>query len=60
MGSTAHTTRIPSAASSVQLHPSMAVVCIVPAVLPVETVLTSRSCTAEYVTAATPSPVSTA
>ena len=54
----AQRTRIPASVSE-QLQPSMAVVCMVPAVLPLEKELTSRSCTAEYVTAATPRPVST-
>ena len=45
--------------ASEQLHPSIAVVCMDPEVLPVEKALTSRSCTLEYVTAATPSSVST-
>jgi hypothetical protein len=38
----------------VQLHASIAVVCMAPDVLPLEKALTSRSCTLEYVTAATP------
>ena len=58
MGRIAHSTRIWP--SSVQLQPSMAVVCIAAAVLPLENSLTSRSCPPAYVTAATPRPASTA
>ena len=59
MGRIAHVITMPAPPASEQLHPSMAVVCMDPAVLPVENALTSRSCTLEYVTAATPSPAST-
>jgi hypothetical protein len=59
MGRMAHDTRRPPV-SSVQLQPSIPVVCMEPAVLPLEKALTSRSCTPEYVTAATPNVVSTA
>jgi hypothetical protein len=59
MGRIAHSTRIPASAVSEQLHPSIAVVCIAPAVLPLEKALTSRSCSVEYPTAATPRLVST-
>lgn len=59
MGRIAHVMLIPSPAESVQLQPSIAVVCMEPAVLPLENALTSRSCTLEYVTAAMPRPAST-
>jgi len=62
MGRIAHTTRI-IVSPSVQLHPSIAVVCMVLAVLLPENALVvsaDASCSVEYVTAATPSPVSTA
>ena len=61
MGRIAHSTCIPKPSTSVQLHPSIAVVCMVPAVLlPENALVSAESCTVEYVTAATPSPVSTA
>jgi hypothetical protein len=47
MGRTAHSTRMPASAVSVQLQPSIPVVCMAPAVLPLEKLLTSRSCTPE-------------
>jgi hypothetical protein len=60
MGRIEHRTRIPSSASSVQLHPSIAVVCMAPDVrCPPDSALTSRSWALEYVTAASPSPTST-
>lgn len=48
-----HRITTPSAVS-VQLQPSRSLVCTAPVVTPVDSVLTSRSCTGEYVTAANP------
>ena len=60
MGRIEHAMLMPAFAESVQLQPNIPVVCMEPAVFPLEKALTSRSCTLEYVTAATPRPASTA
>jgi hypothetical protein len=60
MGRIEHRIRIPSSESSVQLHPSIAVVCMAPDVrCPPASADTSSSCARECVTAASPSPTST-
>ena len=56
MGRIEHRITMPRSAVSVQLQASIPVVCMDPAVLPLDSALTSRSCTLEYVTAATPYP----
>lgn len=56
MGRIEHRITMPRSVVSVQLQASIPVVCIEPTVLPLDSALTSRSCTLEYVTAATPYP----